>query len=109
MGAGARLTDQINVSSKPVYVIYASYVYMYVYMYIYICMYVYIHRYIGICMYVYIHRYIGICMYVYIHRYIGFLSAAEKGAGARLTDKINYRSLLQNIVSCIWLFCKRDL
>ena len=33
----------------------------------------------------------------------------RRGAGYSYLDRLNYRSLLQNIVSFVGLFCKRDL
>jgi len=59
-------------------------------------------RYVGIYIYVYIHIYIQILIYVYV---VG----GNVWGGYAQKDRLNHRSLLQNIVSFIGLFCKRDL
>jgi len=96
----------------------------------------YIHKYISIHIYIYI--YLHICIYtcIYIWRrtaaqeshinescntqaHINESCPTQSSIGIRdqalhtfryvQKDRLNYTSLLQNIVSCIGLFCKRDL
>ena len=88
---------------------------MHIYMYICVCIYIYMYVYLCICMYIsYICMYISY-MYIYMYMYVYvctciYVCMYETDPGylcIHLPDP--YRSVWQNIVSFIGLFCKRDL
>ena len=54
------------------------------------------------------HVYMCICVYICIYAYVFSICIYIQG-GYGQQDRLNYRSLLQNIVSFVGLFCKRDL
>ena len=69
------------------------------------CIYVYIYIYIYIYMYIYIY----ICKYTHTHVYIYTKSTGRHDPNYIHACVKKNRSLLQNMVSFIGLFCKRDL
>ena len=71
------------------------FMHMYIYMYIHICTYVYSHT----CIYVHV----GVRIYIYIQ--VCVQAAGDDDHEVHLVPC----SLLQNMVSLIGLFCKRDL
>jgi len=85
-----------------------------------VCIFMCVHIYVCIYLCVYIFMCIYIYMCIYIHKYIiywveySFSNNVHRRiqlvwGGYGQSDWLNYRSLLQNIVSFVWLFCKRDL
>jgi len=89
-----------------------------IFIYVYACIHTYTYAHTGytcrVCIYICIHcmdprkwassLYMHVCVYIHMHKYIHVLHNM-----AMLWAPSNYRSLLQNIVFFLGLFCKRDL
>jgi len=104
------------------------YIYVYTFMYIHLCTYIYVHTfmYIHLCTYIYVHTFMydiaSLCRHAsaiflyYLSVYTSYPlnTSAPPQTLQRVTNRLQHctaldRTLLQNIVSFIGLFCKRDI
>jgi len=86
-----------------------TYIHKYIHTQIHTYTNTYIRTYTCICIYIYVCIYIYIYMYVYTCVYTHMYKVTFWSSFKRDTSRMGFWFLLQNIVSFVGLFCKRDL